>query len=1079
MSSQEQSIEGLASNPFLALFTEHPSPSLSQPLIPGGVSTSSALAPPVQISSKQQDEEIRNISTADGESQEQILNDLLQRIFLITLKNDHDRLGCKAVGGLPKRCVYLRDSALDSETSLLSFANIDQALLERLTMQYPRNNVVITGRARSMSVLDEIEAGEGDIVKYLVQCFFRARTDATKLKVKQPEIFKHAENAKKLALSYVGTCMLSSEMFPNQNGHKQLFSLLMSSQDNRDIYQFMGDFVKEYTDADEVEMIFLPLIELLAEKQSEFDLVKPQTFQYLDFLLFISRQSHIAELLTKTSWLPPKPLPIFRNQPSISGRAFEKQTLLGGFLGLTSIATDPTKPSMMSELFATTLADDGFFLNLGTAMLRLCQPFLDPSSPKLLKIDPRYCAVAVTESSITQEDTPIHCIGLNEETRLIIPQDESTVSVEPTPAFGFVTECFFMTHYCLQLGFGKICEKYKSLMTRLSELQRVYQSTYDQGGESSLAGRLKDKFELGIIQQLSLKTHLLNPSMIELTLRFYIATTSWINQVALAGDNFLEMTEFVEVAMPLADQTPAALLFVPEFILDNMADFIIFLRHFSEETLETAGKGLHHLLTFFVIYMGSPERVKNPHLRAKLAEALECLVPVQREPREGQSPVTVYHRQLAFEQHAEAKKHLPCALLSLFVDIEFTGHSMQFEQKFGYRHHMYTVLEYLWSMQEYKQSILDLCSEYHRQLAFEQHAEAKKHLPCALLSLFVDIEFTGHSMQFEQKFGYRHHMYTVLEYLWSMQEYKQSILDLCSEMQQKNENSIILRFISLLINDAIYLLDESLDYMAQIKKKQLEEAEQESETLSEQERETRQRAFSQLSQMATSHNILGCKTVHTLSYLTTELKEPFVCSCVCSRIAAMLNYFLLQLVGPKMSKLKVKDFTEFHFKPQQLVSDIVDIYINLGTSEAFCKEVGRDERSYKPDLFIQAERVLKLIGRPASVLFQINEVARKVQEHLEEEEELPEPPEDYQDPIMNTLMRCPVRLPTSGKIMDKEIISRHLLSDQSDPFNRKHLTVSMLEPEEDLKAEIEEWIARNSTKSKGKSAGNDQKEMQS
>lgn len=44
----------------------------------------------------------------------------------------------------------------------------------------------------------------------------------------------------------------------------------------------------------------------------------------------------------------------------------------------------------------------------------------------------------------------------------------------------------------------------------------------------------------------------------------------------------------------------------------------------------------------------------------------------------------------------------------------------------------------------------------------------------------------------------------------------------------------------------------------------------------------------------------------------------------------MLNYFLQHLVGPKMGALKVKDFSEFDFKPQQLVSDICTIYLNLG-----------------------------------------------------------------------------------------------------------------------------------------------------
>lgn len=49
------------------------------------------------------------------------------------------------------------------------------------------------------------------------------------------------------------------------------------------------------------------------------------------------------------------------------------------------------------------------------------------------------------------------------------------------------------------------------------------------------------------------------------------------------------------------------------------------------------------------------------------------------------------------------------------------------------------------------------------------------------------------------------------------------------------------------------------------------------------------------------------------------------------------------------------------------------------------------------------------------------------------------------DPLMDTLMTDPVRLP-SGTIMDRSIILRHLLNSPTDPFNRQMLTESMLEP---------------------------------
>lgn len=54
-------------------------------------------------------------------------------------------------------------------------------------------------------------------------------------------------------------------------------------------------------------------------------------------------------------------------------------------------------------------------------------------------------------------------------------------------------------------------------------------------------------------------------------------------------------------------------------------------------------------------------------------------------------------------------------------------------------------------------------------------------------------------------------------------------------------------------------------------------------------------------------------------------------------------------------------------------------------------------------------------------------------------------PDEFRDPLMDTLMSDPVVLP-SGKIMDRSIIARHLLNSSTDPFNRQPLTEDMLRP---------------------------------
>jgi len=67
-------------------------------------------------------------------------------------------------------------------------------------------------------------------------------------------------------------------------------------------------------------------------------------------------------------------------------------------------------------------------------------------------------------------------------------------------------------------------------------------------------------------------------------------------------------------------------------------------------------------------------------------------------------------------------------------------------------------------------------------------------------------------------------------------------------------------------------------------------------------------------------------------------------------------------------------------------------------------------------------------------------------------------PDEFKDPLMDTLMTDPVVLP-GGTVMDRPIILRHLLNSQTDPFNRQPLTESQLTPVPELKSRIEQWTA--------------------
>ncbi|QDZ23495.1 E3 ubiquitin-protein ligase [Chloropicon primus] len=73
-------------------------------------------------------------------------------------------------------------------------------------------------------------------------------------------------------------------------------------------------------------------------------------------------------------------------------------------------------------------------------------------------------------------------------------------------------------------------------------------------------------------------------------------------------------------------------------------------------------------------------------------------------------------------------------------------------------------------------------------------------------------------------------------------------------------------------------------------------------------------------------------------------------------------------------------------------------------------------------------------------------------------DDLDDIPEEFLDPIQFTVMRDPVRLPSSKVVIDRSIIERHLLLDKTDPFSRSELTIDMVEPMPELKERIRAWI---------------------
>jgi ubiquitin conjugation factor E4 B len=67
---------------------------------------------------------------------------------------------------------------------------------------------------------------------------------------------------------------------------------------------------------------------------------------------------------------------------------------------------------------------------------------------------------------------------------------------------------------------------------------------------------------------------------------------------------------------------------------------------------------------------------------------------------------------------------------------------------------------------------------------------------------------------------------------------------------------------------------------------------------------------------------LAGKHLEMLGYTSVSIVRPLLLPEMVERIAAMLNYFLLQLTGPQRKVLKVKDPEKYGFKPRDLLGQV-------------------------------------------------------------------------------------------------------------------------------------------------------------
>lgn len=1006
-------------------------------------------------------------------SPEEIEDIILRKIFLVTLKES---------GETDSRIIYLQMIAAEilSEGKDLRLSRdlMERVLIDRLS--------------------GDFSSGE-PLFQYLVGCYRRAHEEAKKIasmkdKTVRSEMESVVKQAKKLAVSYCRILLGNPDLFGNSNNafgldrksntSSPLLSLIFSEVGSG-VFEFGGSsssggvqcppgFLDEFFRDSDLETLD-PILKGLYEdlRGSVLKISALGNFQQpLRALLYLVSFPVGAKSLVNHPWWIPKGAylngrviemtsilgpffhvsalpddPIFKSQPDVGQQCFSEAStrrpadLLSSFTTIKTVMNNlydglgevllsllkntDTRENVLEYLSEVinknssrahlqvdplSCASSGMFVNLSAVMLQLCEPFLDANLTKKDKIDPKYVfysnrldlkgltALQASSEEVSEwieKGSPFKPGSSGQsgenENRLLQSQEATSSSsnmsrpsprnAKQTNKYTFICECFFMTARVLNLGLLKAFSDFKHLVQDISRREDTLATLKSMQGQAPSPqleldiSRLENAIELHTQEKLCYEAQILRDgALIQRALSFYRLMVVFL--VGLVGG----------FRMPLPSTCPMAFASMPEHFVEDAMELLIFASRIPK-VLD--GVLLDDFMNFIIMFMASPNYIRNPYLRAKMVEVLNCWM-----PRRSGSTAT----STLFEGHQLSLEYLVRNLLKLYVDIEFTGSHTQFYDKFDIRHNIAELLEYLWQVPSH-------CNAW-RQIAKEE------------------------------------------------------------------EKGVYLNFLNFLINDSIYLLDESLNKILELKELEAEMSNTaEWERRPVQERQERTRLFHSQENIIRIDMKLANEDVSMLAFTSEQITAPFLLPEMVERVANMLNYFLLQLVGPQRKSLSLKDPEKYEFRPRHLLKQIVRIYVHLARGDSdniFPSAISKDGRSYNEQLFSAAADVLRKIGEDMRIIQEFVELGAKAKaaasEAMDAEAALGDIPEEFLDPIQYTLMKDPVLLPSSRITVDRPVIQRHLLSDNTDPFNRSHLTVDMLIPNTELKARIDEFVRLQESK---------------
>merc|ERR1712238_237717 len=301
--------------------------------------------------------------------------------------------------------------------------------------------------------------------------------------------------------------------------------------------------------------------------------------------------------------------------------------------------------------------------------------------------------------------------------------------------------------------------------------------------------------------------------------------------------------------------------------------------------------------------------------------------------------------------------------------------------------------------------------------------EAQEALAPSLLLLYGEVEYTG---SYDSK-KHRAKISSLIKYLWESKEHRPAFQKIT-----QNKDSFI-KFANGIINETNQLISTVIEKLPKIKTAQDQMANAiEWGRLAEEEQSDVTSRLEEDEMEVKSALPLCNKTLQMFGYLNTDevIRGLFLLPELCPRLVNMLIHVLGKLIGSKGLNMKVDNPEQYEFRPKEMLKNAVKT----------CQKLN----------LLTGESIIAFESLP-------NLVEQASQSVADDEALEVGAPDEFLDEILSTFMKDPVILP-SGHFVDRSTITRHLLNDPIDPFNREEMTIDDVKPNVELKAKIDSWL---------------------